>query len=255
MSPIGRSLHNLWTIFKHEFSLYFISPIIYFVGAVWLGFAGLFFMNSLLQFNSGYYEPSMSGTLYPMSFLMMFFAPAFTMRLLAEEVHSGTHELLFTAPIRDWEVVVGKWLGVWSVITILILITLLFPALLLWRGSPDPGLIASGYLGFWLWCGAILAIGVLTSSLTQYQLVALLVGEGIGLLLFLMNIVTGLLGGLISGSFWSDVLGQLTLTTHLQSTMLSRGLVDPVDVVYFLGMMAISLFLATQILSARRWRA
>jgi gliding motility-associated transport system permease protein len=252
MQTVNYSLHNLWTIFKHEFRLFFISPVIYLIGGVWLFFAGFFFSNALGFFNQGQGEPTMAPVFVPMAFLMMFFAPAFTMRLVSEEIHSGTHELLFTSPVRDWEIVVAKWLAAWGVITVLILITALFPALLLWRGNPDPGLIIAGYLGFWLWCGTAIAIGVFASSLTQYQLVALLIGEGIALVLFLANLFSR--STIFGGSIWGDILTELTLSTHLQNSIFDRGIIEAKSFVYFFGLMSIALFLATQVLGTRRWR-
>jgi ABC-2 type transport system permease protein len=251
MQNIGRSLHNLWIIFKHEFSLYFISPIVYLIGAAWLCLAAIFFSLSLNAFNQGGYDVSMSPLFSPMAFLTIFIAPALTMRLLSEEYRTGTHELLFTAPVHDWEIVVGKWLAVWAVVSVFILITVLHAGLLIWRGSPDIGMMIAGYIGLWLACGAMLAVGVFASSLTQYQLVSFIISIGILVVLW----VASAIAGLMSGSFWSDVLTQLTITTHYHDSMLSRGLIDPVDVAYFVSLMAISLFLATQILGTRRWRA
>lgn len=257
MQGISRSLHTLWTIFKHEFGLYWISPIAYLVGAAWLFLGGFFFSRALGAFNGGGFgfgggiEPSMSYTLAPMAFLLMFLAPALTMRLVADEIRSGTHELLLTSPVRDWEVIVGKWLCVWGVFSVFIVITLLYPFILAWRGSPDQGTMITGYLGFWLWAGAVLAIGVLASALTQYQLIAFMIGEGIALVLFLADGASSLITQPTIGT----ILSEITLTSHFHRTMLERGLIDPVDLAYFIGLMALSLFLATQTLSMRRWRA
>src|SRR5687767_4113834 len=120
MEGFQRSLHTLWTIFKQEFSLYWLSPIAYIVGGIWLFFSGVFFAyylglvnqsGAMAMFGGGA-DPNQAiqGTLSPMAFLLMFLAPALTMRLVAEEIRSGTHELLLTAPVRDWEIIVGKWL-------------------------------------------------------------------------------------------------------------------------------------------------
>lgn len=247
MQAIGRSFGNLWVIFKHEFRLYFVSPIVYLIGAVWFLFASGFFFLSLLQFNQGG-EPNMSGMHQPMVFLMIFIAPALTMRLLSEEVRTGTHELLFTAPVRDWEIIVGKWLGVWGVFTIFILFTLIYPLLLVWRGSPEPSLILSGYLGLWLLSGTTLAIGVFTSSLTQYQLVSFMISLGVLLFLWLSNAVTSF----ISNFAVNEILSEISLTSHYQS-LVQRALIDPLDIAYFVGLIAIFLFLASQVLSSRRW--
>lgn len=251
MESASRSFHNLWTIFKHEFSLYFISPIVYFIGAGWLCLAAAFFGAALVSFNEGLYDISMAPLFSPMAFLTIFIAPALTMRLLSEEVRAGTHELLFTAPVRDWEVVVGKWLAAWGVITVFIVVTFLYAGLLIWRGSPEIGMMIGGYIGLWLLCGAALAVGVFGSSLTQYQIVAFIASIGILVLLWVADYVSGI----FTSPFWREVLSQMTMTSHYHSNMLSRGVIEWVDVAYFVGLMAISLFLATQILSTKRWRA
>jgi ABC-2 type transport system permease protein len=251
VSEVGRSLQMLWVIFKHEFSLFFISPIVYFIGAGWLFFAGLFFAFSLNSFNSGASEPNMTAVLGSLAFLLIFIAPAMTMRMISEEIRTGTHELLFTAPVRDWEIVVGKWLGSWGVLTIFILLTIPYPLILIWRGTPDTGLMLAGYLGIWLLAGAVLAIGILTSSLSQYQLVAFMIGMAVLITLWLSDAFVSLVSGVVA----SDVLTEITLQSHYHRTMLSRGLVDPVDVGYFIGVILLSLFIATQILGTRRWRA
>jgi ABC-2 type transport system permease protein len=236
VSEVGRSLQTLWVIFKHEFSLFFISPIVYFIGAGWLFFAGLFFTFAMNNYNSGATEPSMTSVLGSLAFLLIFIAPAITMRMVSEEIRTGTFELLFTAPVRDW---------------IFILLTIPYPLILIWRGTPDTGLMLAGYLGIWLLAGAVLAIGILTSSLSQYQLVAFMIGMAVLITLWLSDAFVSLVSGVVA----SDVLTEITLQSHYHRTMLSRGLVDPVDIGYFIGVILLSLFIATQVLGTRRWRA
>lgn len=251
MQNVSRSLHTLWIIFKHEFSLFFVSPLVYLVGAFWLFVAGGFFARSLVIFNQGLAEPTMQWMLQPMVFLMIFVAPLLTMRMVAEEMRTGTHELLLTAPVRDWEVVVGKWLGVWAVFTLFMLVTLPYPFLLVWRGSPEQGLIITGYLALWLMSGATFAIGVFTSSLTQYQLIAGVMSVVILLFLWLSGSITS---GVISNQVISTIMEEISLITHYNS-LIDRALIRPIDLAYFIGMMAVFLFLATQVLNSRRWRS
>ncbi len=250
MQEVVRSLRALWIISKQEFSLYFESPIVYLIGAVWLFLAGGFFSLSLGAINQGLGEPSLIGMFSPMIFLMIFIAPALTMRVIADELRAGTHELLFTAPIRDWEIVVGKWLAVWAVFTIFVLITAIYPFILVSRGNPDQGLILTGYLGLWLLGGATLAVGVFASSLTQYQLVSFMITMGILVFLWLSQAVTQA----FTNTTVIDVLSELSLVSHYQN-LVNRALIDPVDIAYFVGLIAIFLFLATQSLSTRRWSA
>ncbi|MCC6905420.1 MAG: ABC transporter permease subunit [Anaerolineae bacterium] len=250
MQEISRTFHSIWTITKQEFVLFFGSPLVYLIGAVWLVIAGGFFVFDLNYFNQGFAEPSMINTLVVMVFLLLFFAPALTMRLISEELRQGTHELLFTAPVRDWEIVVGKWLAVWAVLTVFMLPTLIYPAILFWRADPESGQILTGYLGLWLASGAMLAIGVFASSLTEYQLAAFFIGVGLMLFLYLADTVSGL----VTNTTARNVLSDLTLRVHYEN-MIQRGLIDPVDVAYFIATILISLFLASQVLGTRRWRA
>lgn len=242
---------NLWTVFKREVSYYFISPIIYLVGGALLFFAGIFFTSSLSYFNQGYVEPSMLGTLWPTAFLMMFIAPALTMRLVAGETRQGTLELLLTAPVRDWEVILGKFLASWLIVSLLLDLTLPFAFLLAWRGNPDQGLIISAYIGLWLLSGAMIAIGVLASSLTQHQILAFIIALAVILFLWLADIANSF----VSSDFVIEALNHLTITQHYHRWMLQRGIINATDVAYFLGLIIGALFLATQVLGTRRWRA
>lgn len=248
MQSIGRSLRAVWIILKHDFNLYFQSPIVYLIGAVWLFLAGGFFSFSLSYINQGFMEPSMQSMFDPMIFLMIFIAPALTMRLVSEELRAGTHELLFTAPVRDWEIIVGKWLAVWAVFTIFMLLTAPMPFILVARGNPDQGLILTGYLGLWLMGGATLAIGVLASALTQYQLIAFMISLGTFVFLWVAQAVTQL----INSELLVDVFTEISFIPHYQN-LIDRAVIDPVDITYFVGLIAVALFLATQMLSTRRW--
>lgn len=250
MEDITRSLRSLWAVFKQEFSIYFASPIVYLMGAIWLLFAGGFFSLSLWGMNQQGLEPAMTGMLQPMVFLMLFIGPALTMRLLSEEIRQGTHELLFTSPVRDWEIVVGKWLGAWAVMSTFMLVTFAFPFILTQRGNPEMGLIITGYLGLWLMSGAVLAIGIFASALTQYQLVAFMIGLGVVLGLYLSELVARI----FSTPPMSEVFTELSLLQHYDA-LIQRAVINPMDIAYFAGVILIFLFLATQILSTRRWSA
>ena len=248
MDAIGRSLSTIWVITKQEFNLLFNSPVIYFIGGIWLLLNSSFFMLNFTQMNTGQRPPEIGSTINTMIFLLIFLAPAITMRLVSEELNQGTHELLFTAPIRDWEIIIGKWLGSFLALTIFILLTGVYPLILALRGTPDPGSIGAAYLGLWLAAGATLAIGILASSLTKYQLVSFLVSFSILLALWLAQIITQL----IRNPQVSEVISELSLNTHA-ANFVQRSLIDPVDVAYFVGMTVISLFLAAQILGSRRY--
>ncbi len=255
MESIGRSLRNVWVIAKQEFTLFFASPLVYFLGAAWMFFAGLFFLPWLIQgFNQG--NPlSVGGMLQTLAFLSIFLAPALTMRLVSEEIRTGTHELLFTSPVRDWEIITGKWLGAWGVTIAFTLLTAIYPLYLFTLGSPDPGMIIAAYIGFLLMWGMVLALGMLTSALTQYQLVSFVIGFVSLIFMWVAGSFVPAVSTLFSSQFLQDLLNGITIQSHFQNTMLSKGIVQPVDIAYFVGLIAIFLFLATQVLGSRRWRA
>ncbi len=247
MEGVQRSLNAIWVVAKQEFNLFVISPIVYFVSAIWLFLFALFF--PIVEINLGNTPPSVRAPLDTMIFLLVFLAPAFTMRSISEELRSGTHELLVTAPIQEWEIVLGKWVGIMLVFLAFIFVpVLVYPIILIWRGNPDIALIITGYLSLLLSAGATLAIGLLASALTQYQIVAYLISV---VTMIVMLIAEGLGNRLINNEFIAEILREITLTGHYRS-LLQRTLIDPLDIAYFIGIIAICLFVASQLLTSRR---
>ncbi len=246
----NQPLHGLWAVFKQELSLYFATPLVYLIGAVWFFFAGGFFSLTLYNINMFGGELTLAGVLSVLVYLMIFIGPALTMKLLSDEYRAGTHEILFTSPIHDWEIVVGKWLASFTVFTLFMAISFIFPIILIIKGNPDITLILTGYLGLWLMAGAVLAIGTFASSLTQYQLVSFMIGFGILLFLWLSEIGASL----VNNQTVKDAFSQLSLISHYES-LIARAVIDPVDLAYFIGIMILSLFMSTQVLSTRRWNA
>jgi len=186
-----------------------------------------------------------SGWLF---FVLILYAAVVTMRLLAEEQRSGTIELVLTAPVRDWEMIVGKYLASLILFLVMIVISLYQSFILARLGNPDLGATASGYLGFFLVGAALLAIGTLTSTLTRNQVVAAISCIAIAVALWLVQFV----GERSPGTFAGDFLSQLGIFAHYFGFM--DGTIDTQHVVYYLSLVAASLFLATRALEARRWR-
>jgi ABC-2 type transport system permease protein len=160
----------------------------------------------------------------------------------------GTLELLLTSPVRDWEVVLGKFLASMAVLLLTVVLTLAYGLMMKIYGDADVGPMAAGYLGLLLAGGALLSIGVMTSSMTQNQVVAAVLGVVIILVLW---IITGA-NQFVRDPALSQVLNQLGFFEHTQSFW--RGVIDTNDIVYFVSLMALALFLATRILETRRWR-
>ncbi|MDE3078243.1 MAG: ABC transporter permease subunit, partial [Chloroflexota bacterium] len=159
---------NIGTIIGKELLSYFASPIAYLVITAFLVMNG--YLYSIILFSSR--QASLSSEFSDMAIILLFLSPAITMRLLSEEQRQGTIELLLTSPIRDSELVLGKWLAAMVFFLVMLALTVTFPLFLIRFGSPDVGTMLSGYLGVLLLEGVFLAIGLLMSSLTQNQIVA-----------------------------------------------------------------------------------
>lgn len=227
-----------------EIQAYFTSPMGYIVALVFLALTGFFFG---LAISEDFPIASIERYIDASSFILLFLAPAMTMRLMAEEQKLGTVELLLTSPVRDWEVVIGKFLASLAFFMGTLTLTLYYVILLYVFGNPDSGPIWSAYLGLILYGAAALSIGLLASSLTNNQIVALTVGFGILFILFLIDRASTLVDGTAS-----TILFQLGLTSHLSD--FTRGVVDTNHIVYYISVIAVFLFLTVRSLETRRWR-
>ena len=166
-------MRNIWTITRREYNLYFGTPMAYMVAFLFFLVLGvLFYSNILAAALTQQIVPNVQVILGPMTTLILFVTPALTMRLLAAEQSSGTIELLLTAPVREWELILGKWLGSFLFLCSLFLVTLLYPIILNRMVSPgiDQGLLVSGYLGLILIAASLTAIGVAISSMSVFLL-------------------------------------------------------------------------------------
>ncbi|MBI4496279.1 MAG: ABC transporter permease subunit [Chloroflexi bacterium] len=238
-------MRNTLAILKKEVVGYFTSPMAYVVAAVFLVLSGLFFA----RYVSSAQIASLRGFFQPASFLMILLAPVLTMRLLAEEQKLGTLELLLTAPVRDVEVVLGKFLASLAILAVMLVLTLYYPLLLFWFGDPDPGPLLTGYLSLLLLGASALAVGLLASSLTSNQIVAAVLGLGILLLFWLLGLSASMVENL---PLVRDALIYISLGGHL--TDLVNGVIDTKDLVYYLSFAAVALFLTVRSLETRRWR-
>jgi len=246
-------MRNVWTIANREYKLYFASPAPYLVTFIILLVIGVLFY---LDIQIGAQQGAPMGVevvLSPMAFLFMFFAPVFTARLLAEEQRMGTIELLLTAPVRDWELVVGKWLGAFMLLLTIAAVSIIYPLILNRLVSPgiDQGPVITGYAGIVLLCAAFTAVGVATSAFFNNQIAAW--ATTLGVLVFLWWIV-GFLTQLGGGSgLFSQVVGYLNINTHFYNNLL-RGVIDLQDIAFYLSLTALGLFVGTMAVETRRWR-
>ena len=237
-------IRNILAIIERELRAYFVSPVAWLVAAFFVALWGILFAAIVLQGREAVLRPLLSN----LSITFLLGAPLITMRLIAEEARSGTLELLLTQPIREVELVLGKYLASVIFLLFLLALTLFFPLLLEIFGNPDEGPMVSGYLGVFLQWLAFLAIGLVASSFSQNQIVAAVITFVVLLVLWLSDILAG---SVLSGTA-ADVARYVSMTRRFED--MSRGVIDTKDVVFFLTVVVSCLFISTQVITARRWR-
>jgi ABC-2 type transport system permease protein len=236
------NLTNVKYIFQKELRSFFNSPVAYIVIVVYLVILGWFFVSNLFLYNL-----STLRTVFEMTpFLLLFFAPAMTMRLLSEEKKSGTIELLFTKPIQEWEIITGKFLAAWMLFFFTLLPTICYYCTVALLGSLDTGAVIGGYLGLLLVGAVFIAVSVFGSSVTENQVVAFIVSLFIVFVLFMLDKVL-----LYLPVSLGNVLEYLSIDYHFSN--IARGVIDSRDVVYYCSTVGFALFLATSVLRKRRW--
>ena len=236
------SAQNILTIFRREIRSYFNSPVAYVVIIVFLAIIGWFFSTNLFLMNLA--SMRVAFELIPLVFL--FFVPAITMRLLAEEQKSGTLELLTTKPIRDQEIVLGKFFAAWVLLAAALAPTLLYVLLVATLGPLDFGPVFSGYLGLLLMGAVYIGIGLFASSVTENQIVAFILSFLIVLAFFLMDKVL-----MFVPEGFASTLEFLAMDYHFSN--IARGVIDSRDVIYFGSLLFFSLYLTTVSLERRKW--
>ncbi|MEK7217325.1 MAG: ABC transporter permease subunit, partial [Chloroflexota bacterium] len=209
-------MRNALAIGGKEVRTYFSSPMAYVVAAIFLAATGFFFVQDLAVLQLA----RLQGFFGPASFLLLLLCPLLTMRLLAEEQKLGSLELLLTAPVRDEEVVVGKYIGALAMVGAMLALTLYFPLVLFLFGDPDHGPVLTGYLGIFLLGACFAAVGLFASSMTSNQIVAAVIALGFSLLFWLAG-TAGSMVQEVPGA--RDLLQYLMLSTHYGE--LVRGVV------------------------------
>jgi len=236
------SAQNILTIFRREIRSYFNSPVAYVVIIVFLAIIGWFFSTNLFLMNLA--SMRVAFELIPLVFL--FFVPAITMRLLAEEQKSGTLELLTTKPIRDEEIVLGKFFAAWVLLAAALAPTFLYVIIVAALGPLDFGPVFSGYLGLLLMGAVYIGIGLFASSVTENQIVAFILSFLIVLAFFLMDKVL-----MFVPEGLTSTLEFLAMDYHFSN--IARGVIDSRDVIYFCSLLFFSLYLTTVSLERRKW--
>lgn len=249
-------MRNIWIIAKREYDHYFISPIAYVVALMILLTVGIIFAINILYFMQNAFQsfgqvPDISPIMGAFGFLLVLSIPAITMRLLADEARMGTLELLLTAPVRDFELVAGKWLGGFLFILTILGVTLIYPLILhfvLVSPGIDQQLVVSSYLGVILVAASLLALGVGISAVFTNQVAAFFVTLSVFVFLWwLISFPAQLLQGTAA-----EVFQYLSMQTHFYDAF-NRGSVYLTDIIYFLSLIALGLFIGTTAIETRRW--
>jgi len=255
---------KLWAIFKKELRIYFTTPLAYAILFVFLLVTGFFFYI----YFSGFAMVSMQAAMNPQlgrdvnitewvmrplftSFisiiLLLSLVPMITMRLFAEERRSRTIELLLTYPVRDGGVLVAKFLAALALYGGMLVLTLLYPAMLRYFTPLEWGPLLTMYLGLVLMGATFLSIGLFFSSVTENQIVASLATFAMLLLLWSVGFAADSVGGATG-----KILQHLSVVDRFDS--FSKGLLDTKDVIYFVNVTLLALFLTLRALEARRWK-
>ena len=238
-------MNNIKHIFKKEVGSYFNSPMAYIFLVIFAIVNSFFFTNIFFKVNQS--DLRTLFNIIPMVYL--FFIPAICMSLIAKEKNTGTMEVLSTLPMRDSELVVGKFLSSLFLIFVGLLFTFVQMYTLIQTGTDiDYGAIFTGYLGLLLLGAAYSSIGIFASSVSNDQIVAFIIGVFLVLIFYLMD-KTILF---FAPSFLASFVQYMAVDYHL--TNISRGVIDSRNIIYFLSMISFFLFMSIRILESRKWK-
>jgi ABC-2 type transport system permease protein len=248
-------MRNIWTIARREYKLYFSSPLAYIAALLTLLTVGIYFVVIIYYTaNNSYYSntaPGIDIVIGPLATVFLFAVPALTMRLLADEQRMGTLEILLTTPIKDGELVIGKWLGSFLFMLTIIALTLIYPLVLNKLTTPgiDQGVMLSAYLAIILLTAVFLAIGTSMSSFFSNQFAAFFATLAVLIVLWwLIRLPTYI----VQNESINNILNYMDLNGRFNS-MLS-GKMSISDIIYPLSLTALGLFLSSTAVEIRRWR-
>lgn len=255
-------MKNIWTVCRRELYSYFVSPIAWVLLTIFAFLSGAFTYIISGSFVNASLRSQMEGQSFPMNVneqviaplfsniavVGLFLIPLISMRLFAEEKRQGTIELLATSPVYDLELVLGKWLSAVLMYGALLVVLLIDYSFLFAYGNPDWKPVATGFLGILLQGACLLAFGTFISTLTKNQIVAGAVGFALALILWILNWTTS-----FGNTTTVQVLSYLSIVSHMDG--FSRGVIDTKDLIYYLSMIFLGLFLTKRSLESLRWRA
>ena len=261
-----KNLSGFMALLRKELTIYFAGPIFYITGFFFLVLAGYFFYTNVLYYGiislqaaQQASNPQVAAQMNPnllvyrpfyqvLAVILIFLVPLLTMRMLAEEKRSGTWELLFTYPLSDWSIILGKFGAVLLVYLIFLGFTVSFSVAFGFMNQVDWAAVGTGYLGLVLLGASCLALGLFASSLTENQIIAGVVGFALLLLLWIIGWVQELSSGALG-----QAMQYLSLLDHYEG--FTKGVISTRDLVYCVSFIFFFLFLTKRQLESRRWRA
>lgn len=251
-------MQSLYAIYRKEMGHYFVSPVAYVVVSLFLLLSSFFFilyLRDVVEQSFGmspeFDAPSqlLRAFLGLVALLILFFLPMVTMGLFAEERKRGTMELLMTSPIREVDIVLGKFLASLTLFAVMLLPTAGYLAFVWFHSEPAPplGVLFAGYLGVLLFGGCLLALGSFLSSLTENQIIAAAVTFGAFLFLWAIDF-----GSRNAESALGQTVQYLSVINHYED--FTRGIIDTSGVVYYLSFIGFFIFLTVRSIDSLRWR-
>ena len=256
-------MRNILAIAQKELKSYFSGPIAYIAIGLWALLYGYFFVAILQFFVRQSMQMSQMGMQGPqtmnvnqqlirpllqnVTIMILFVMPMVTMRTYSEEKRSGTIELLLTAPLTDFQIIMGKFLGAMALYAVMLIVTTIHIGLLFIYGTPEWKPIVTAYIGLYLLGGCFISMGLLISSLTKNQIVAVVATFAVFMMFWMINWIAQFMGPTSQA-----VLNYLSITSHLEDFM--GGVIDTKHVVYYLSFIAFGLFLTARSVDVERWR-
>ena len=236
-------MHNIMTIYKKELRSFFTSPMAYIFLVVFSLVNGYFFTNTFFLYN----QSDMRALFGIVPLVYLFFIPAVSMGLISREKSLGTIEIISTLPVRERDIVLGKYLAGFTLILVALLTTAVHYITLYNVGTTvDHGAVFTGYLGLALLGGVYTSVGIFASSLTENQVIAFIVGIAIVLAFFLMDKLLFFVPASMAG-----IIQYLSTEFHLSN--ISRGVIDTRNLIYFGSVIGFFLSMTTRVLESRRW--
>ena len=232
-------MHNISIIARRELRSYFDSPVAYIVVVAFLLVSGWMFFSPFFLLGRADLRPLFTPSPFSPAMLLVILAPAVTMRLIAEERKTGTIELLTTLPVTATQVILGKFIAAWGLMTAALGCTMFYALTVSMLGDLDWGPVMAGYLGLFLFSGALLAVGLLCSTWTKNQIVAFIIGFTVCAALYFVFWLQ-----FFVPQFLAPIIEFVSVSFHLDN--LARGVIDSRDVIYYLTVVFGALFLAVR---------